>query len=82
MGSLSLNYDRKESTLEYLSEDEINALFTQRGATNINFAAIDGINSPIGELSIDKPFSYWKLCIILTLIFVITEMLLVRFWKS
>ncbi len=82
LGALSLNYDRKESTLDYLTEEEIKATFTERGATNVNFAAIDGINSPIGELSIDKPFSYWKLCIILTLIFVITEMLLVRFWKS
>ncbi len=82
LGSLSLNYDRKESTLDYLSEEEIKTHFTERGATNVNFAAIDGINSPIGELSIDKPFSYWKLFIILTLIFVITEMLLVRFWKS
>ncbi len=82
LGTLSLNYDRKESLLNYLSEDAIKNKFAQRGAENVSFAAIDGVNSPIGDLSIDKPFSYWKLFLILTLIFVVTEMLLVRFWKS
>jgi hypothetical protein len=82
LGTLSLNYHRKESKLKYLSELEIKNQFTERGASNVVFTAIDGVNSPIGDLSIDKPFSYWKLFLILTLIFVITEMLLVRFWKS
>ncbi len=82
LGDLSLNYDRKESKLEYLSEAEIKTNFINRGAKNITFAAVDGVNSPIGDLSIDKPFSYWKLFLILTLIFIISEMLLVRFWKS
>ncbi len=82
LGTLSLNYHRKESKLKYLSELEIKKRFTERGAKNVSFASIDGVNSPIGDLSIDKPFSYWKLFLILTLIFVIAEMLLVRFWKS
>lgn len=82
LGTLSLNYHRKESKLKYLNELEIKNQFTERGASNVVFTAIDGVNSPIGDLSIDKPFSYWKLFLILTLIFVITEMLLVRFWKS
>ena len=82
LGTLSLNYHRKESKLNYLSEEAITKQFKERGAQNVSFTAIDGVNSPIGELSIDKPFSYWKLFLILTLIFVIAEMLLVRFWKS
>ena len=82
LGTLSLNYHRKESKLSYLSEEAIKKQFEDRGAKNVLFTAIDGVNSPIGELSIDKPFSYWKLFLILTLIFVIAEMLLVRFLKS
>ncbi len=81
LGTLSLNYHRKESKLDYLSEEGIKKVFSDRGAMNVSFTAVDGVNSPIGELSIDKPFSYWKLFLILTLIFVIAEMLLVRFWK-
>ena len=81
LGTLSLNYQRNESKLTYLTEEGIKSIFTERGANNVSFTAIDGVNSPIGELSIDKPFSYWKLFLILTLIFVIAEMLLVRFWK-
>jgi len=82
LGTLSLNYHRKESNLEYLSEESIKKTFEERGTTNVSFSEIDGVNSPIGELSIDKPFSYWKLFLILTLIFVTAEMLLIRFWKS
>lgn len=82
LGVLSLNYNRKESILDYLTENEIKANFTARGAKTVIFSEIDGVNSPIGDLSIDKPFSYWKLFLILTLIFVIAEMLLVRFWKT
>jgi hypothetical protein len=81
LGTLSLNYHRKESKLNYLSEEAIKKVFSDRGASNVSFTAVDGVNSPIGELSIDKPFSYWKLFLILTLIFVTAEMLLVRFWK-
>lgn len=82
LGTLSMNYHRKESKLTYLSEEGIKKQFSERGAKNVVFTAIDGVNTPIGDLSIDKPFSYWKLFLILTLIFIITEMLLVRFWKS
>lgn len=82
IGNLSLNYSRGESLLTYFSEDEVVEIFQNRGATNVSFATMDGMNSPVSQIAIEKPFDYWKLCIVLTLIFVLAEMLLVRFWKS
>lgn len=82
IGNISLNYSRGESQLTYFSEDEVLEIFSNRGAKNASFATIGGMNSPVSQIAIEKPFDYWKLCIVLTLIFVIAEMLLVRFWKS
>ncbi|MFT5858891.1 MAG: hypothetical protein ACI865_000985 [Flavobacteriaceae bacterium] len=82
IGNLSLNYSRGESQLNYFGEEEVLEIFSNRGALNASFATMDGMNSPVSQIAIEKPFDYWKLCIVLTLIFVLAEMLLVRFLKS
>lgn len=82
LGELSINYNRIESKLMYYNERSITDYFTNIGVGSVSFKAVDGIDSPLNDLEIDKPFSYWKICIILTLIFVISEMLLVRFLKQ
>lgn len=80
IGTISLNYDRRESKLSAFSEQEIKDFFTGSGAKNITFNEI-GRDSDLSTIDIDKPFSYWKICIVLTLIFVLIEMALVRFLK-
>lgn len=80
IGSISLNYQRKESQLASLSEEEILDFFAANGAKDVTFNEI-GKDSQLSTIDIDKPFSYWKICIILTLIFVLIEMALVRFLK-
>lgn len=82
LGNLALNYGRKESKLDYFEEDEIVQILENKGAKDIQFRLMDGVSSPISEIGIDKPFGYWKICIVLTLIFVLAEMLLIRFLKS
>ena len=82
LGNVAINYSRTESKLDYLSETEITDLLTQKGAINISFKAMDGVSTPFEAIQINKPFSYWKICIILTLIFVLIEMVLVRFLKK
>lgn len=81
-GVLSINYSRIESVLDYQTEAEITDFFTNKGAVEVSFKQVDGVNTPLNDLRINKPFSYWKICIILTLIFVLIEMLLVRFLKQ
>ena len=80
VGAISLNYNGQESLLTTYSEAEITEHFTARGIENINYAEI-GNSSQLSTVDINKPFSYWKICIILTLIFVGVEMLLIRFLK-
>ncbi len=82
IGNISLNYSRVESILDYFTEAEVLGIFDKKGATNVVFAEMDSMSSPVSQITIEKPFDYWKLCIVLTLIFVLAEMLLVRFWKS
>lgn len=77
IGSVSLNYNRLESNLDYLSEDQIAELF---GSNKFEYNEISN-SSELSTNDINKPFIYWKICIILTLIFVISEMLLVRILK-
>ena len=80
IGCISLNYNRQESNLESLDENELVNGFELVGFNNISFNEIGG-NSGLSIVDIDKPFSYWKVCIILTLIFVLLEMALVRYLK-
>lgn len=77
IGMISLNYNRRESNLESYSEAEIMDKFKSNGINELTFNEI-GSDSQVSIIDIDKPFSYWKICIILTLIFVLFEMLLVR----
>ena len=78
IGNLSLNYNRLESNLSSYSIEEITKIFGNTGNLNINQIRT-GRN--LSALEIDKPFSYWRLCIILALIFIFVEMLLVRLLK-
>ncbi len=77
VGNLSLNYARSESQLNYFEEAEIASIF---GANTFQYNEISN-SSELSTKDIDKPFSYWKICIVLTLIFVVAEMLLVRILK-
>lgn len=80
LGMLSLNNDRRESDLTPLSEDEIIETFGAVNQKRVQFNTISSDHT-FSTRDIDKPFSYWKICIIITLIFVATEMLLVRLLK-
>jgi hypothetical protein len=80
VGNVSLNYNRKESDLTAFDEDAILDFFKTSGANKVTFNEI-GRDSDLSTIDIDKPFSYWKICIVLTLIFVMLEMALVRFLK-
>ncbi len=77
IGVISLNNNRIESQLESYSEDEIKSLFGTENSDRVELNEMSS-ESSFSSRNIDKPMSYWKICIIITLIFVIAEMLLVR----
>jgi hypothetical protein len=80
IGAISLNYTGNESILYYYTQEEIKNHLANSGFKTINYSEI-GQSSTLSTVDLNKPLSYWKICIILTLIFVAVEMLLVRFLK-
>ena len=75
---MAFNDDRTESDMHYASENEIKALF---GKQNIAF-----YNSKKDALSMNVELKnnsseLWKLCLILAVVFLIIEILLIRFFN-
>jgi hypothetical protein len=77
---LAYNYNRNESDLSYLSSEDIDAIIQ---SNTINAKYIDTSNSSIksalSDLNIGK--KYWKYCIILVLLFLATEIALIKLFK-
>ena len=79
-GVLSLNYNRTESSVDCFETDELKELMLQAGMMNISTSEIDKGQS-LSKIDIDKPFEYWRLFVILALLFLIAEMLVLKLWK-
>lgn len=75
----AFNYDRRESSLAYYSEEELKAkggesIDVIKASVNTDFKEL------IGERS--RGIILWKWCLALALLFLLAEVLLLRFWKS
>lgn len=79
-GILSLNYDRTESATDVFTKDEIVGSLEEQSLKNVSFSEIKEGQS-LTKIDIEKPFEYWKMFIILALLFVLSEMLVLKFWK-
>jgi hypothetical protein len=78
---LSFNYDRRESSHEFLAADKIKATFSDAG-----FDRVEVISGPEGSLNqtikeLNEGTSLWKFCLIIALIFITLEIILLR-WLS
>lgn len=80
IGALSLNYDRNESTVLCVDLSEVKEKFQEAGLKNVAISEIDKGQS-LSKIDIDKPFEYWRLFVILALVFLIAEMLTLKLWK-
>jgi hypothetical protein len=74
---LAFNDNRKESDMSYLSADNLKQIFPQAG--NVLQPGQASIKGEVSDLNFG--LQLWKLCIILALIFLATEILLVRYYK-
>ena len=75
---LAFNYDRLESSTEYLKADALTELFGNR------FNILDNsMNADLASIIKEKDhgISLWRWCLIGALIFLAIETLLLRFWK-
>lgn len=80
LGLLAVNYDRKESAMKQQNSDEIVNGLEEKGIKNIKFNAVKDGQS-LAQIQIDKPIEYWRIFLLLGLLFVLTEMSLIKFWK-
>lgn len=74
--TIALNYDRTESDLTYFSTEELKSTFFNSSVKIIENNLVS-IQENVKQLEEGK--SFWKLCIILALIFLALEILLLRF---
>ncbi|MDR2511984.1 MAG: BatA domain-containing protein [Bacteroidales bacterium] len=80
IGGLSYNYDRKESDMKFLSVSEIKGKIFKLGLEN--FLLFTANNTSAGTVNFAKETSnIWKIMLILTLLFILAEGLIQRFWK-
>lgn len=79
---VSFNYDRKESDLRVFTKEELQAQHDVAGLTA--FSIVDkgpqGLTVTLSEK--DHGIRLWKICLWLTLIFILAEILLIRFWPT
>ena len=77
---LSLNYGRGESVFQTYDENEILDQFKSLGAKNIQMSSFEDLKD-VAQLRLDKPTEYWRILLILTLICLLVEILILKFWK-
>lgn len=77
---IGLNYNRTESDIETFSEEELANQFAEIGWESAQaFNTSDSGNVQINQL---KATEYWRILLILGLIFIAIEILMLKLWKS
>ena len=80
INGIALNYDRAESEMNYVSKEDVETKLKEQGVKNINFNSVENGQS-VTMVDLQKPKEYWRLFLLLALLFVLSEMALLRFWK-
>jgi hypothetical protein len=78
---LSFNYDRRESDLTSYKLDELKSLAEKSGVHAVNFID-EGKELTHAVSQINEGTKLWKYCVILALLFMTSEIMLIRFVKS
>lgn len=81
ISGLSYNYNRQESDLAFNSAEELRNQAEKAGLKN--FVTLEAREKPVSlEItSFNKGLRYWKLFVILALLFFATEIAILRLWK-
>ena len=81
ISEVAFNYDRKESDLSVLSNDELEKKASLSGFTNINVINAEGIDLSHKISQLNEGKRLWKYFIIAALVFLGIEILLIRYFK-
>jgi hypothetical protein len=79
--NLSLNYNRKESSILYKSLNEIKKELNTAGIKNIRTESINE-RTNFKTFKLNNNYEYWRICIFITILAVFCEILIAKFWKK
>jgi len=81
IAALAFNYDRQESDFRFFGTEELK---NRLEATNLqNASVVENVTENFSEIynELSKGKQLWKWCILLALFFILSEVLIARFWK-
>lgn len=81
IASMAFNYDRKESDLRYFDESELQDKIEIAQLKNAQVVQNTGNNFSEIFDEIQNGKQLWKWCILLALLFILSEAAIIRFWK-
>jgi hypothetical protein len=81
LGKIALNYNRKESKIASYTKDEIAEKLAERGIENISMLEVSE-GASVTDLNLNKRYPYWKFFLLGALLFLIIEILLLKFWDT
>jgi len=79
---LAFNFDRKESEMSFMSQEELQKQIDEKGLKNMRIIEADekSLTNALQEVNDGKKL--WKLFLILALVFLATEILIIRLFKN
>lgn len=78
--SIALNLDKKESILDAYTQDELDNIYAEKKNISIfNTISSDDVEDQVKKLKFGIPL--WKYALLLSLLFLLAEILLIRFFK-
>lgn len=83
LAGLAFNFNRKESNTDCYKVNEIKILTSQYKLSNFSIlsAKLESLSTEINELVSERK-DLWKIFIILALIFIVAEVIVIKFWKE
>ena len=78
---LSLNIDRKESSVSYI---ELKDLKKGMDSKNIKNVEVDDFSKSfdLSKINLNLPKEYWRICIFIVIMCILSEILISKFWKN
>lgn len=81
VSSIAFNYMLKESDLDFYNGETLLKLAKNAQVSNISIIETSANNMVNAIEEIEKGIHFWRLLILLALVFLITEAAIIRFWK-
>jgi hypothetical protein len=81
-GGISFNFDRKESILDYFTNEELISSLEKAGLSNFSVIPSKYTNTTSLSEEFNLGRRLWKVCIIFALLFLLIEILLLRTFKT